>query len=47
MVNVHGIPGALVVLEGGEPIAWWRRVLMKLAGVAIDTTGVGSSDGKR
>lgn len=46
MVNVSAMPGVLLEVVTETPITWWRRVLMRLAGVKVDTTGLGNVDGR-
>lgn len=41
--QVPVMPGMCVVVEDRAPMAWWRRMLLRMAGVSLDTSSLGSS----
>ena len=42
MVNVSAMPGMLLEVVAVTPLTWWRRVLLRLAGVNVDVTNLSS-----
>lgn len=41
--KVPVMPGMALVVENKPPMAWWRRLLLRLAGVCMDTSDMASS----
>jgi len=41
--QVPVMPGMVVVVENRPPMSWWRRLLLRLAGVSVDTSDLASS----
>lgn len=46
MVNVSDMPGMLLEAVAVTPLTWWRRVLLRLAGVTVDTTDLSNVDSR-
>lgn len=46
MVNVSAMPGVLLEVVAVTPLIWWRRLLLRLAGVAVDTTDLSNVDSR-
>jgi hypothetical protein len=41
--QVPVMPGMYMVVEDRPPLTWWRRLLLRIAGVSMDATDLGSS----
>lgn len=46
MVNVSAMPGMLLEVVEATPLTWWRRVLLRVAGVALGTTTLSNVDSR-
>lgn len=46
IVNVSAMPGMLLEVVSVTPLTWWRRVLLRLAGVTVDTTSLSNVDSR-
>lgn len=46
MVNVSAMPGMPLEVVAVTPLTWWRRVLLRLAGVTVDTTSLSNVDSR-
>lgn len=46
MVNVAAMPGMMLEVVAVTPLTWWRRVLLRLAGVTLDTTSLSNVDSR-
>lgn len=46
MVNVSAMPGILLEVVAVTPLTWWRRVLLRIAGVTVDTTSLSNVDSR-
>lgn len=43
MAHVQAMPGMWVEVHEATQLTWWRRLLLRLAGVSVDTTDLGSA----
>lgn len=43
MAHVQAMPGMWVEVHEGVQLTWWRRLLLRLVGVSVDTADLGSA----